>query len=137
MVLKEAFCAECGRERDVFCKMDQTEVEAECLTCECVRTFRSKCTGGVRKRWRYVDWDGYNPRGCIETLETKVTHNDTGEDGRQPFSSSDGQAALAHKYEGTVNNWHRNHRDEREDRFRFNFNKKRDRVSKQFDMKQK
>ena len=131
MILKDGICTVCGKELEVYVEFSfETSAEEFCPLCERIRTFETKCNGGTGSRWRMNDWDGYDPKGCIETLETSVGHYPTKE-----HADADKVEALPHKKHGTVNEWHKKFKDEREDQFRYKFNKKRDKVPKRFDMK--
>ena len=126
MILKELFCSECSRFTEGYVEMDDSCVEGHCLTCKTVTTHYVRCSGGTKSRWRYYDWDGYNPRGCIETLSTEVTQE-----------TGNGHEPLPHKYSGTVNEWHKRNAEEREDKYRFKRKKEKGRTPIWFDSKEK
>lgn len=126
MVLKDAFCSECGREAEVYFDMGARETEKYCPLCDDVQIFYSKCTGGAKSRWRYVDWEGYDATGCIETESTSITHVVDGK-----------EEPLPHKTHGTMDNYNRKYREEKDDKFRFNYKKKYDKLPKTFDTKSK
>lgn len=107
-VLKDAFCSNCENAKELMMETSQNIMWSFCPCCSETKLFKTRCTGGIKSRWRYMDWSGYNPRGCIETLETNVTHID--EHGNE--------VALPLAKGGTVNDWWNEHKAEREDKFR-------------------
>jgi len=131
MILKDAFCSECGREMEVYVEFSQeTETEEFCPLCNDVQIFHTKCNGGKKSRWRMNDWDGYNPKGCIETLETKAEHYPT-----KWHADNDIKEDLPHKDGGKVIDKFNRTKEEKEDKFRYKFNKKRNKTPIRFDMK--
>lgn len=126
MVIKDVFCSECGREMEAYLEPYERETEDYCPLCGDTQIFYSKCTGGTKSRWRYIDWDGYDGKGAMVTESSSVTHTVDGK-----------EEPLPHKYYGTVDNYEQQRGPERDDRFEFNYKKKRGKTPLMFDTKPK
>lgn len=102
-VLKDIACTRCETLSEAMWPVDRSCGIAPCASCGRATAHESRCTGGLKSRWRYADWSGYNATGAVTigtptaeyvsddmSTETRVEHYRGGTCDMQPrFQNTD------------------------------------------------
>ena len=102
-VLKDIACTRCETTSEALWPAERSCGVAPCVTCGCVTAHESRCTGGLKSRWRFADWGGYDATGAVTggtptaehvsddmSTETRVGHYRGGTcDTRPRFQNTD------------------------------------------------
>ena len=64
-VLKDIACTRCETESEAMWPPERTTGAAPCASCGRPTAHESRCTGGLKSRWRYADWSGYDATGAV------------------------------------------------------------------------
>lgn len=73
-VLKDIVCMRCGHWTEGMWPAENQHGVADCPVCIAVTAHQSACTGGLKSRWRFADWGGYDARGAITSGTPTAEH---------------------------------------------------------------
>jgi hypothetical protein len=58
LVIKEVFCLYCGAISEEYMPGEMIYIEKPCKKCRRTRRHKSRCSGGLGKRYHFNDWGG-------------------------------------------------------------------------------
>jgi hypothetical protein len=67
-VIKDVRCVKCNSILEMLIDGEQTGVMLHCEQCDKVTVHQSLCNGGLKNRYRFNDWSGFDPEGYVEYL---------------------------------------------------------------------
>jgi len=116
MVLKDLQCSRCDTVQESMIRTGDTQRRLYCESCLEHTKHYSICNGGLRSRFRYNDWTGYDATGAfVATGDVSVTEADG-----TPSLNTDGtptQVSCKNKYNSEV-------RGERRERRTYDYKKR-------------